>query len=421
MINVIVILMECITMWLCLHIAFGEKIKKNRWEVLFFVVYISVCVLCAYNLVSKVLYLGLWIFVFVWCFVLFRQKILSSLIRTAIGIVSVGVVETVVIFCYSLVIIETNMSVNAECLIACMLTLLLTILLYYEIFCRISFSMKNFTDKNILVLSFYIILFLLYVKLEFELNRKVSVIYVFFFVFLSVIFIYLCRKQKLIYELEKKNLNLELQNMYGNAYDDLLKEVRRRQHDYKNQLTAVCSMYSTANSLEELKSMQETYLGILKDEREFDSILTRCNNPILAGYIYNMCLKYKGEGIKITVDVSVKNKEIDIKTKDIIEILGILLNNASEYYSLNKFPELYIGLKLQDKEDKKYIEVENISDYLSYEVLEAMFEKGYSTKGSNRGIGLYSVKNIITKYNGEIYVENVKREDRNLLVFRVII
>ena len=209
--------------------------------------------------------------------------------------------------------------------------------------------------------------------------------------------------------------------MYGNAYDDLLKEVRRRQHDYKNQLIAIKSMCSTAKSIEELREMQDDYLGILQTESQFDSIITKCNNPILAGYIYNMCLKYKEQGIIINVDVMVENREIDIRTKDIIEILGVLLDNAYEEYLSRKIHGYSIYLKLRDKDDKKYIEVENVSEYMSYEILTRMFEKGYSTKGNGRGIGLYSVKNIVKKYEGDIKVNNIERENKNWIVFCIIL
>ena len=40
---------------------------------------------------------------------------------------------------------------------------------------------------------------------------------------------------------------------------------------------------------------------------------------------------------------------------------------------------------------------------INNEDLEKFFKKGFSSKGDNRGYGLYNVKKIINKYNGSIY------------------
>jgi len=50
-----------------------------------------------------------------------------------------------------------------------------------------------------------------------------------------------------------------------------------------------------------------------------------------------------------------------------------------------------------------------------------MFNMGYSTKGTGRGIGLYSLKKIVNKYKGELLVENITREDENWFKISMII
>ncbi|MBO5413015.1 MAG: GHKL domain-containing protein [Clostridia bacterium] len=417
MINVLVIVMEAITMWLCLHIAFGEKIKRTKGEALFFVVYIPVFIFCSFGVFIEVLYFLLWVFIAVWCKLLFKRKCISVIMRSIAGIVAVGVDETIVMFIYAIVTSELKLSVELDCMIACSMVLLIAFLFYKFVVEKKRIINKELGDKNILILIVFIAVFLFYVKLEFEVNRTIPIIYVFFFTMLAVVFMYLCKKQKDIYELEKKNLNFELQSMYGSAYEELLREVRRRQHDYKNQLTAIYSMHATAKSLEELKIMQEEYLGIIENEGEYDYILTKCNNAIIAGYLYNACVKMKSDNIRLNVDIMLTENNIDIKTKYIVEILGILLTNASEYLAKNDEFEKFINLKLHQKNDGIIIEVSNPSEYISYEKISKMFEKGYSTKGTNRGIGLFSLKNIVDNRKGKLQVENINVNEKNLLLF----
>lgn len=419
MINVLVIVMEAITMWLCLHIAFGEKIKKTKGEALFFVVYIPVFIFCSFGVFIEVLYFLLWVFIAIWCKFKFKRKVLDILARTVIGIILLGLIETVVMFVYSVFVSDGTMSIQVECVVMSSFSLLISLLIYRTFVENERKNIKIFFDGYIFVLGILVLAFLFYVKLEFELNRKVPNVYVFFFVIFSVVFALLYKKQRSIYELEKKTINVELQNMYGKAYEDLLNQVRRKQHDYNNQLTTIYSMYTIANTFDELKCMQENYLGIIDKEREFDDILINCDNSIIAGYLYSMCIKFKSEGIRLNVDVKIHEKEINNKTKDILEVLGILLDNAMEYLVTNDDYERLIDLKIYQKDEKTCIEIRNPSIHMSYEKIGKMFKRGYSTKGEDRGIGLPLLNDIVKKYKGDLYVNNILIKNDNWLVFDV--
>ncbi|WP_200800695.1 ATP-binding protein [Carboxydothermus pertinax] len=48
-------------------------------------------------------------------------------------------------------------------------------------------------------------------------------------------------------------------------------------------------------------------------------------------------------------------------------------------------------------------------------MIEKIFEPGFSTKGEGRGMGLYSVKKLVKKYNGNIQVKS----DANWTIFTV--
>ena len=59
--------------------------------------------------------------------------------------------------------------------------------------------------------------------------------------------------------------------------------------------------------------------------------------------------------------------------------------------------------------------VENVSNYISHEEIALFVKKGYSTKSNERGYGLYNVKNVAKKYNGEIDICNIDRSGENWL------
>ena len=78
-------------------------------------------------------------------------------------------------------------------------------------------------------------------------------------------------------------------------------------------------------------------------------------------------------------------------------------------------------MKLDQKENQIILKVSNISRYISNVESTAFFQRGYSTKGKERGIGLAKVKELILKKNGEIVVRNVKENDQNWIEFIICI
>lgn len=420
MINVLIILMESITTWLCLHIVFGKKIEKKWMQLSFFGVYIVLSVLCSYKMLNKFFLVFIVVWAIIWSRKMFGENLKHSIIKSLIGIIMLGIVEMFVMSLFYQYVKQLR-DYKKICVALCGICLLVVIIIYSILKNKEKIFKSVFINKVIIFFTLFVFAFLVCIKIEFENQRRVNVIYLFFFVVLLFAFVYMFKEQKAIYELEQKNLKLQLHNLYGQAYEELLKIVRLRQHDYKNQLTAISSMYNSAGSLEELINMQRKYLDILESESKYDKILTRCNNPIIAGYIYNQCMKYVKENIEIEYDINISTSEVDIKTKEIIEILGVLISNAVEAYNSKKEDEMIVKILIQEDNYKFTIVVENRGDYIPYSEIEKLFCLGYSTKGKDRGMGLYSIKNIVKKFSGTISVDNTIKNNENWVKFCVVI
>lgn len=57
--------------------------------------------------------------------------------------------------------------------------------------------------------------------------------------------------------------------------------------------------------------------------------------------------------------------------------------------------------------DTLIITVQDTGKGIQEDKIDALFIKGYSTKGDNRGYGLHLVKESIQRINGEIYVHSL--------------
>ncbi len=78
-----------------------------------------------------------------------------------------------------------------------------------------------------------------------------------------------------------------------------------------------------------------------------------------------------------------------------MEIVGNLIDNAFETGGIENN---IVILKLKKEKDMNVIEIRNKHPYLNVESINKIFNKGYSTKSSNkRGYGLYNTKEIVKK------------------------
>lgn len=420
MINILIILLECICFWICLHISFREKIKFNIYCLMFFIFYVSIFSACTYKLISKQFVWVVYIFVFIWSYLYFKKSLLKTFINYIFQVVIFACIQAIsIVILYklfgSLPIDVLNIVVGFFTTIFCLITYL--------------FCMRNKIDDRIIsynkLLLFscvILLLFYIYLKIDLEIRRDFNVAF-YFFVFSILIIGFYCIIKYHISKIDLMNKNNEiyLNNKYNDKYNELLEKMRIRQHDYNNQITTIQSMCVSATSLDELISMQKEYINILEYNRKYDSILTKCNDKILAGYIYSMCIKYEGKGFEINPQINVISEKMIISIVEMTELLGIILNNAYEHVISEENYKKIIDFSIYENKDSFILEVANPANYLSFSHIDDMFSYGYSTKGNDRGIGLYRVRKIVDKYKGEICATNRKVDETNWFVIKISI
>ena len=102
-------------------------------------------------------------------------------------------------------------------------------------------------------------------------------------------------------------------------------------------------------------------------------------------------------------------------TYHIIEIIGILIDNAVE--AIKNDADKLISIDAYEDDLICYFVIRNTHKYVTYTTMEQWFQKGASTKGMNRGIGLYYVKSLCEEWKCNIRCENVNVVDKNWIQF----
>lgn len=212
---------------------------------------------------------------------------------------------------------------------------------------------------------------------------------------------------------------IELLKNYNTAYSQLVDAVRMKQHDFHNDLNAMLGIaYSAENRDEILKRQQELCDCIIENGKH--SKLLNNMNPIITGMLFVKVLQGEKQGCIIDYRVSCQQMDLKMNMMDVVELIGILFDNAIEEEQKYESNKRYIYFELLDRENGEYFLIRNrIEQNLSIEKISRMFDKGKSDKGEGRGIGLYKVNRIIKKYELDFGVEQTEYMNDSYISFKI--
>lgn len=221
--------------------------------------------------------------------------------------------------------------------------------------------------------------------------------------------------------MRQKESELKLYQHYIQPLEELVKEIRARQHEFDNHINAILNMHLTVGGYEELVEQQSSYITeVLKDDETRSYLpLLRISDKVLAGFLYSKIVRAPSY---VKTDVEVKSLEIisGISEHHLIEIVGTLVDNAYEACTedLNR-----VIMKLDSENDRLLFIIKNQVKEIRMEELPRFFEKGYSTKNGDgkRGFGLYNAKMLVGRYRGEITVSVDKEEEKNYICIKVVV
>lgn len=409
---------ECITLLLCIHSFLGKKIRLDYKTVLFVFTLVTILMIILNLNLSDIYTMINQVIIFVYIYFEFRLSWQQNLILMILILLSNVAVQAITIIPAYLLLTQLNF-VGDSVIMGFLINFISPFIMFY--FIRLLRLNKLYAkiikfDKEIIKVLIFCASLLLVFMIEYKINNRVQTwAYFASGVFASVIIIVLFYLQKERYENKKKNLELHMHKLYGKAFEGMVENIRIRQHDFKNQLAAIYGMHLIANSFEDLVERQREYCNHLISKSRYDSILTKCNDKILAGFLYTKLSEAEKAGVEVEFEIIVKQLNYSLEIYEIIEVIGILIDNAVENES-QKTKRIYF--QLIEQGNKLCILCRNVTEYIPIDMIHKYFKKGFSTKGKNRGLGLYNLKALI-EGKGEIIVRNHKIDNDNWLEFKI--
>ena len=206
-------------------------------------------------------------------------------------------------------------------------------------------------------------------------------------------------KEKLQEKLnQEQTLRYRDMERYSRHIEELYKEVRSFRHDYTNLLTSL----RLGIEEEDMEQIKEVYDSVLKDSSEklhdnkYDlGRLVNIRDKALKSLLAGKFLKARDKNIVFNVEVPEEIQVEGMSLLDFLTIVSILCDNAIEASAEASQPHVSIAF-LKNGAQETFI-IENSIKEEGIDISE-IFSFGASSKGEERGVGLYTVMKIVESH-----------------------
>ena len=179
---------------------------------------------------------------------------------------------------------------------------------------------------------------------------------------------------------------------YNSTLQHLVDSLRTFKHDYNNTLNTI-NGYIFVKDWDGLKDFVS---DVIKETKTITS-LDRLNpelfrNPSLFGLVTAKFEYARKSDVTMNLEIYADLDDMNIKTYDFTRMLGIFLDNAIEAAAGSE--KKVVNFYVVEKNSKVTIEISNSFSDTGLDI-NNINKKGVSSKGSDRGLGLYKVKDIL--------------------------
>ena len=275
----------------------------------------------------------------------------------------------------------------------------IAILLVFGLFRR--YIPLSFLDDNVKERNFngiYIIIFInILIKIINDLNINYGIKLISFVSINFFILIFYIVNNKLDIknikdelELNEKEKKIKELTLYIETIEELVEKYREFKHDYKNIVLGI-----GIDSLKENNLLDKLSREVVGD-KSYDAFLNLKDInyiPLKSILSYYIMLSIK-KGVEVSLITIGEIKECHISEVEFSRVMGIILENALEEILKNDNKKLEIYVETID--NNLNVTVANTFKRKKLN-MDKIYNKGYSTKGENRGLGLYILKSIVDK------------------------
>ncbi len=180
---------------------------------------------------------------------------------------------------------------------------------------------------------------------------------------------------------------------------ELTQALRAQNHEFMNKLHAISGMIQLGEAEEAVAYISD----VLGARQHITGLITsRIRIPAVAGLLlskFNRAAEKKIQ-LVLTDESDLRSLPAELRPDALSSLLGNLLENAIDI--LEGRGEGRIDLSISGDDDSLFLVVSDNGPGIPREQQARIFQEGFSTKGRDRGFGLYTVKRIVDDAGGEI-------------------
>ena len=409
----LVLITEIFSVIICIHRIYGVKVKFDMKTVLLFLGLLIVLEIVNTCQVSRLFSLLVYFLIFLYCMLKFKKSLFETIINNVLYLVVMTLLQFACLVPAAVVLPQNEY--GRGLLVNCAVLLICIFVLPSLGLCRFAGWIRKKEKLVYLLLSaiFMVVIFILMQAKIFHGVRIDS-----FLLLIPIIAVTLGLKK--YWDKNYKGNTVpekdEYQNINSeNKYNELLIKIRMRQHEINNHITAVLSMHYTNKTYEELVRAQEEYLGKVAAENKYNKLLI-LEDSILTGFLYGKLTELEEEA-EITYKIEVESFHTVIPAYYIIQMLGILFDNAVEAVKDKQDTISRIHFEIREVGTGYEYEVRNPFPYVPYNEIEEWFVLGQSAKSIERGVGLYHLKYLCEELKCDLICRNIMVEKDNWISF----
>lgn len=216
-----------------------------------------------------------------------------------------------------------------------------------------------------------------------------------------------------VFTFRKKSVVEELANQLT-GFKNYSTALRAQTHEFMNKMHVIMGLIEM-KAYDELKTFTQEVAYNRQSEVNF--VVTRLHDITLSGFILGKISRSRELDIDFTLtEESELHNDLEVPSvHDLVLIVGNIVENAFD--ALENFDgERIVNLSILDFDKEIVITVEDSGPGMDDEALKNIFTRGYSSKGSGHGYGLYLVKQSIDNLEGTIEVESSEGEGTTFTV-----
>lgn len=221
--------------------------------------------------------------------------------------------------------------------------------------------------------------------------------------------------------IEQRRIQSERRTLLVEQYlplvEELIEQVRARQHEYSNQMMAISAMLAAANDLDKARADVAALLHHAKFAGT-DRELLKCDSKVIGGMLYGKVKQAEFKHIRIHVTIAGSFLHRSLSEADWVEIIGILMDNAIEASTSG---DVIYARAIEENNDLLFT-VSNPHSALSNMEFVQMFRRGWTTKTTGgHGYGLFNVRTAIERCHGKIIARNETIDETQHITVGVLV